>query len=142
MTFILLLFRSLCDRFDARRPGDPPRLLDQYNRPRMLASETRLSRPFHDGFGWVLGASIVDNRTRQQREYGEALFQSPLTGVTNRITELTGYGEATVEIMPGLGAAGGPRLSPAGPGGRERKSGGEGTWVAVREDVGGREKIK
>src|SRR3546814_369709 len=117
MTFILLLFRSLCDRFDARRPGDPPRLLDQYNRPRMRASETRLSRPFHDGFGWVLGASIVDNRTRQQREYGEALFQSPLTGVTNRITELTGYGEATVEIMPGLVAAGGLRLSHARLGG-------------------------
>src|SRR3546814_14512359 len=82
------LFRA--ERFDASRPGDPPRLLDQYNRTRMLASETRLSRPFHDGFGWVLGAGIVDNRTRQQREYGEALFQSPLTGVTNRITELPG----------------------------------------------------
>src|SRR3546814_4075042 len=72
----------------------------------MLVSETRLSRPFHDGLGWVVGASIVDNRTRQQREYGAAPFQAPLTGVTNRITELTGYGEATVEILHSLVAAG------------------------------------
>src|SRR3546814_14552512 len=83
----------------------------------MRVSETRLSRPFHDGLGWVVGASNVDNRTRQQREYGAASFQAPLTGVTNRITEMTGYGEATVEILPSLVAAGSVRLSHARLGG-------------------------
>src|SRR3546814_11843046 len=79
-----IIGHRLFERFDASRPGDPPRLLDQYNRTRMLASETRLSRPFHDGLGWVHGASIVDNRPRLQRECGEALFQPPPTGGTHR----------------------------------------------------------
>ena len=107
----------LFERFDAGKAGDTPQLLDQYNATRMIVSETRLSGPFHRGFGWVVGASFVDNRTRQRREYGQAMFQAPLTGVTNRITEFTGYGEATVEIVPGLVAAGGVRVSRARLGG-------------------------
>src|SRR3546814_8049078 len=92
----------LFERFDASRPGDPPRVLDQHNRTRMLVSETRLSRPFHDGLGWVVGASIVDNRTRQQRAYGAASLQAPLTAVTNRIHEMTGYRWATLDTLPQL----------------------------------------
>lgn len=103
----------LFERFDASNPNDPPRILDQRNATRMFVSETRLSRPFDDGLGWVIGASILDNRTRQSRELGNALVQMPLTGVANRITEFTGYGEATVEVMPNLIAAGGLRLSHA-----------------------------
>ncbi|QNO26796.1 TonB-dependent receptor [Sphingopyxis sp. OPL5] len=103
----------LFERFDASNPNDPPRILDQRNATRMFVSETRLSRPFDDGLGWVIGASILDNRTRQSRELGNALVQMPLTGVANRITEFTGYGEATVEVTPNLIAAGGLRLSHA-----------------------------
>ncbi|OHD02363.1 MAG: TonB-dependent receptor [Sphingopyxis sp. RIFCSPHIGHO2_01_FULL_65_24] len=103
----------LFERFDASNPNDPPRILDQRNATRMFVSETRLSRPFDDGLGWVIGASVLDNRTRQSRELGNALVQMPLTGVANRITEFTGYGEATVEVMPNLIAAGGLRLSHA-----------------------------
>jgi outer membrane receptor protein involved in Fe transport len=107
----------LFERFDASGADGHPRVLDQSNRTRMFVSETRLSRPFHDGLAWVVGASFLDNRTRQEREYGELSFQAPLTGVTNRITEFTGYGEATVELMPKLLAAGGLRISHARLGG-------------------------
>ena len=107
----------LFERFDAGKPGDPPRVLDQNNRTNMLASETRLSRPFVDGFGWVMGVSIVHNRTRQRREYGGQQLRSSLTGVSNRITEYTGYGEATIEVLRGLVASGGIRLSHARLGG-------------------------
>lgn len=103
----------LFERFDASKPNDPPRILDQRNATRMFVSETRLSRPFEDGLGWVVGISLLDNRTRQSREIGDAFVQMPLTGVSNRITEITGYGEATVELMPNLIAAGGLRLSHA-----------------------------
>lgn len=103
----------LFERFDASKPNDPPRILDQRNATRMFVSETRLSRPFEDGLGWVVGISLLNNRTRQSREIGDAFVQMPLTGVSNRITEITGYGEATVELMPNLIAAGGLRLSHA-----------------------------
>jgi iron complex outermembrane receptor protein len=106
-----LIRHRLFERFDASRPGDPPRLLDQRNITRMIVSEARLSRPFHNGLGWVIGGSFTDNRTRQQREFGQPSFQAALTGVTNRITELTGYGEATVELLPRLTASGGLRVS-------------------------------
>jgi outer membrane receptor protein involved in Fe transport len=107
----------LFERFDATAPGDPPRILDQHNDTRMFVSETRLSRPYHNGLGWVVGTSFLDNRTRQNREIGDAFLLTPLTGVTNSITEFTGYGEATVEIVPKLVAAGGIRLSHARLGG-------------------------
>ena len=49
--------------------NDVPRVLDQHNKTRMFVSENRLSRPYHDGLGWVIGASFIDNRARQDREY-------------------------------------------------------------------------
>ena len=97
--------------------ADVPRVLDQHNDTRMFVSENRLSRPYHDGLGWVVGASFVNNRARQDREYAYGPLRAVLPGVTNRITEVTGYAEATVEIMPNLIAAGGLRLSHARLGG-------------------------
>ncbi len=125
-----------------------PRVLDQRNATRMFVSENRLSRAYHDGLGWVIGASFTDNRARQQRDFGIAGFgtatfaealplkaefigpanvaqgdvtlrgiSAVLPGVTNRITEFTGYAEATVEVMPDLIASGGVRLSHARLGG-------------------------
>lgn len=122
--------------------ADRPRVLDQRNKTRMFASENRLSRPYHDGLGWVIGASFIDNRARQRRDFGIAGFgtagfskalpamaefvgppevvegqitlrgiSAMLPGVTNRITEFTGYAEATLELMPDLIASGGLRLS-------------------------------
>ena len=101
------------ERFDASKEGEAPRILDQRNVTRLFVSETRLSRPYHDGLGWVIGTSVLDNRTRQNREFGDAFMQAPLTGVVNSITEFTGYGEATVEVMPHVIAAGGIRFSHA-----------------------------
>lgn len=97
--------------------NDVPRVLDQHNATRMFVSENRLSRPYHDGLGWVIGASFIDNRARQDREYGYGPLRATLPGVTNRITELTGYAEATVELLPDLIASGGIRLSRARLGG-------------------------
>lgn len=94
-----------------------PRVLDQRNATRMFVSENRLSRPYHDGLGWVIGASFIDNRARQNREYGYGPLRAVLPGVTNKITEVTGYVEATVEVMHDLIAAGGIRLSHARLGG-------------------------
>ena len=164
------IHHSLFERFDATVPdGEPvgavdvarlfspvnvspiidrPRILDQRNETRMFVSENRLSRPYHDGLGWVIGASFIDNRARQRRDFGIAGFSTAslsarlpamaefigsaevvqgdvslrgisavLPGVTNRITEFTGYAEATVELVPDLIASGGLRLSRARLGG-------------------------
>ncbi len=97
--------------------NDVPRVLDQHNVTRMFVSENRLSRPYRDGLGWVIGASFIDNRARQDREYGYGSLRAILPGVSNNITEFTGYTEATVELIPDLIASGGLRLSHAKLGG-------------------------
>lgn len=111
--------------------NDVPRVLDQHNATRMFVSENRLSRPYRDGLGWVVGASFIDNRARQDREYGYGPLRAILPGVTNRITEFTGYAEATVEVMPNLIASGGLRLSHA-------KLGGEAEGVSFALSQAGR----
>lgn len=102
---------------DIQPLADVPRVLDQHNATRMFVSENRLSRPYHDGLGWVIGASFIDNRTRQKREFGYGGLRAVLPGVTNQVTEFTGYAEATLELMPDLIASGGLRLSRARLGG-------------------------
>ena len=108
----------LTERFDASIVEDMPRVFDQNNATRMLASETRLSRPYRDGLGWVIGASIIDNSTSQTRAYGYEIERYAITGVTNRITELTGYGEVTVELLQNLMATVGLRYTHARLGGK------------------------
>ena len=98
--------------------ADVPRALDQRNSTRMFVSESRLSRPFHDGLGWVIGASVIDNRARQRRDFTYSNLRVAVPGVTNRVTEITGYGEATVELTPDLIAGAGLRLSHVRLGGR------------------------
>lgn len=107
----------LYERFDASVISDMPRFFDQHNDTRMLTSETRLSRPYQDGLGWVVGTSFVDNRTRQTRAFGGESLRSAITGVTNSITELTAYGEASVELLPAVAVSGGLRYSYARLGG-------------------------
>lgn len=108
---------NLNERFDASVASDTPRIFDQQNETRLLTSETRLSRPYHDGLGWVVGTSFVDNRTRQTRDFGGENMRAAIVGVTNRITEYTAYGEASFELLPDIVATGGLRYTHARLGG-------------------------
>src|SRR3546814_6779183 len=78
--------------------ADVARVLDQHNNTRMFVSENRLSRPYHDGLGWVVGASFVNNRARQDREYGYGPLRAVLPGVTNRSEEHTSELQSLMRI--------------------------------------------
>jgi len=93
-----------------RDPG-PATRFDQRNSTRMFVSENRLSRRMRDGFGFVVGASFIRNQARLTREVGQMSIAAPLTGVSNRIEELTLFGEASVEPVKGLTVTTGGRLS-------------------------------
>jgi outer membrane receptor protein involved in Fe transport len=99
------------ERFDASVPEGAPRLFDQDNRTRMFASENRLWMPVTDGFGWVLGGSLLDNRVRLARRFGPANERAALTGVTNRVREATLFGEASVALFPDIVATAGARFT-------------------------------
>lgn len=114
-----LLFQSsngyvshvLDENFNASKPRTPPRLFEQHNSTTMWASETRLWRPVENGFGWVIGFSAIDNSTEQRRAFDQGLARFSVTGVTNSVTELTGYGKVSVQPAPGILLSGGGRLT-------------------------------
>lgn len=108
--------QHLSENYDASVPGFD-RQFRQSNRTHMFATENRLWRPARDGFGWVIGASYTRNRTDLERSLGPVGRPAPVTGVSNRIREITAYGEASVEPLRGLTITGGLRYQSARLGG-------------------------
>lgn len=106
-----LVRQHLDERYDASMAGGPDMQFIQRNHTRMFASENRLWRPTRNGFGWVLGASYTRNRTDLDRSLGPVGAPAPVTGVANRVRELTLYGEASVEPVAGLTITGGARYT-------------------------------
>ena len=106
-----LVRQRLDERYDASMAGGPAEQFAQRNRTHMFATENRLWRPTHDGFGWVLGASYTRNRTELYRSLGPVGTPMPVTGVLNKVSEATAYGEASVEPARGLTLTGGARYT-------------------------------
>ncbi len=103
--------QRLIERYDASFPNGPDRLFRQRNRTDLFSAESRLSRPMTNGFGWVAGVSVVRNSTELTRALGDPDMPLPSTGVVNRVTEATGYGEFSVELRPKLTLTAGGRYS-------------------------------
>ena len=106
-----LVRQHLNERYDASMAGGADMQFTQRNHTRMFASENRLWRPTRDGYGWVLGASYTRNRTDLDRSLGPVGAPAPVTGVANRVRELTLYGEASVEPVAGVTITGGARYT-------------------------------
>ncbi|WP_244489555.1 TonB-dependent receptor [Sphingomonas yabuuchiae] len=102
---------DLTERYDATIPGDPATLFVQTNRTRMVANETRAWVTHADGSGWLLGVSYTGNRTRLLRSFVQPGQRYPLPGVSNRLHELTAYGEASVRLTPAILLTSGARIS-------------------------------
>jgi outer membrane receptor protein involved in Fe transport len=83
----------LAERYDATFAEGPPQSFQQDNHTTMFTSESRLWHPLSDRVGWVVGLSYTHNSTRLNRSLGLAGAPLPTTGVTNRISEATGFAE-------------------------------------------------
>ncbi len=105
--------QTLTERYDATLPEGEARVFAQRNATSMIANETRVWRPMRNGFGWVVGGSFTHNRTRLSRSLGPVDAPAPVTGVTNSIDEATLYGEGSVQLMRGLIATAGARVTRA-----------------------------
>jgi len=100
----------LAERYDATLPGGPPRSFLQDNHTAMFTSESRLWRPLGDRIGWVVGVSYTHNATRLDRSLGPVGAPLPTTGITNRISEVTGFAEVSAH-WSGAIVTGGLRLT-------------------------------
>ncbi|MCK8456924.1 TonB-dependent receptor [Sphingomonas faeni] len=105
--------QALTERYDATLPEGEARVFAQRNATSMIANETRVWRPMRNGFGWVVGGSFTQNRTRLSRSLGPVDALAPVTGVTNSIDEATLYGEGSVQLVRGLIATAGARVTRA-----------------------------
>ncbi|PTQ60514.1 outer membrane receptor protein involved in Fe transport [Sphingomonas aurantiaca] len=105
--------QALTERYDATMPGGDARVFAQRNATMLIANETRAWRPMRHGFGWVVGGSFTHNRTRLSRSLGPIDSPAPVTGVTNSIDEATLYGEGSVQLVRGLTATAGARVTRA-----------------------------
>jgi iron complex outermembrane receptor protein len=105
--------QQLAERYDASLPDGPDRLFTQNNHTLLITNETRLSRDMAEGLGWVAGTSLLFNRTTLTRALGPLDAPQSVVGVTNRIGEATLYGEASIDVLPGLTLTGGARFTHA-----------------------------
>jgi hypothetical protein len=105
--------QRLLETFDATNAGFAARV-SQRDRTTMLSHETRLSRRTANGSGWIVGLSLLDNRSLLGR-----IGTTPDGGTTprqrtvNHVDEITLFGEADFPIAGGVVATPGLRLSVA-----------------------------
>ncbi|MBB5715599.1 TonB-dependent receptor [Sphingomonas aerophila] len=105
--------QRLTERYDASQPDEAPQLFRQRNSTDFWSTENRLSRPMANGWSWVAGFSLLHNRTLLSRALGSPGASVPATGVANRITEGTIFGEMGVEVLRDLTVTAGGRVSHA-----------------------------
>lgn len=111
VTALGLVRQTVRERYDATRGNVPPTVFDQVNRVTLMSLESRLSRQEPDGAGWLLGLSLVDNRSEQSLATGPPTAPHPIPGVENSVTEGTVYGEWAMRLAPGVTASAGGRFT-------------------------------
>lgn len=85
-------WQDVDERFDASMDGRT-RALTQHSKGRQISSETRIWRPMKNGWSWLFGVSRLENRYDVQRKVVEDGEVTDLSGVLNRLSETTAYGE-------------------------------------------------
>lgn len=103
-------WQDVDERFDASIPGRE-RTLVQHSKGRQLTSETRVWRPMRNGWSWLIGVSRLENRYEVRREIEDAGDVADLSGVDNRLTDTTFYGEVGVALTDRVEASVGGRYT-------------------------------
>lgn len=103
--------QRLEERYDATVTGIPPTSYDLTTSVRLYVGEARMARRSSDGTGWVLGLSLLRNRSNQTREVDQTTFDKYLRNrVENDIDEAAVYGEAAFRVLPRVTATLGGRV--------------------------------
>jgi outer membrane receptor protein involved in Fe transport len=102
---------SLTERYEWNRAAPTPLVFEQASRTTFLSLESRLSRAGADGAGWLIGTSLIRNRSEQARGLGPPGAPLPLADVTNEIAEGAVFGEAGFRLAPRLTATAGARVA-------------------------------
>ncbi len=83
----------------------------QNNRIRLLTFETRLAYQGAGATGWLIGLSGLHTTGRVTREMDPRSTGAPLTGIRNKVDEVTLYGEGTTALASNLLLTAGARVT-------------------------------
>ena len=111
--------QDLQENYDLRGVGpnstpDPerePLLVVEENRVRLLSFEARLSRQRRSGKGWLVGGSLVSNRSLQVDTIGRPSNLIEFARIRNDIQEATAFGDLTIGLVPHVTGTVGGRVS-------------------------------
>lgn len=104
----------LLERFDASSAGSLPTTARQVSRTTLFANEARLSRSTPDAAGWLVGLSLLRNRSAIERVATDSSGgTTPHEYARNDAWEETLFGEAGIRLAKGLVATLGARLTNA-----------------------------
>jgi iron complex outermembrane recepter protein len=103
----------MVENYDASRLRNAPTLFRQRNQISLFSSETRLSHQSADGGGWLVGTAFIQNESNIRRSLTPADMPVPQTGVENRLSEVSVFGEFTLPLSPALRITAGGRFSSA-----------------------------
>ncbi|UNU44463.1 TonB-dependent receptor [Sphingopyxis sp. YF1] len=105
-----LVRRSMRQQYD-RGSATMPSAVSQRDASDLLVGETRLSRKLPGGAGWLLGLAYMESDSRTRRYDGlDSTFAALRQRATNRVGEITLFGEASVDIVARLTATAGLRV--------------------------------
>jgi len=82
--------------FDVLAPGREY-MFEATDHSRLLTHETRLSGTSRQG-SWVVGIGLLDSIDRQSRFYGLTNLPAPLAALTNKVFDVTAFGEITERL--------------------------------------------
>ncbi len=103
--------QRLEERYDATVTGIPPTSYDLTTSVRLYVGEARVAKRSPDGTGWVLGLSLLRNRSDQSREVDQVTSGKYLRNrVENDIDEAALYGETGFRVLPRVTATLGGRV--------------------------------
>jgi len=91
----------------------------------LVSNETRISEPDRRGEGWVAGWSLIHDVNRISRSLGPPAAPLPITGVRNRVSEASLFGQYSQKLGPRLVATIGGRVTYSETVGRPTGSGPE-----------------
>ena len=104
------VLQKLVEQFDATR-DDRRLIMSQRNDTALQSAEFRISRDWQAGGGWLAGISLLHNRRRRGDLEIEPKPFASHPDLHNRLGEATAFAELTHELLPGLDATIGGRVT-------------------------------
>ncbi|EMD82544.1 TonB-dependent receptor [Pacificimonas flava] len=99
------------ETFDATPLDGTPTAFSQNSEVLLVSTENRIARDLAQGYGLLVGASLLHNEVSTERDFGPARTMVASTGLDSKVDEATLFGEASFELAKRIVVTAGGRVS-------------------------------